>query len=133
MSHSSSISQSAKIAGKKQSNVVLHNAETISSPLTSIKWLDSLLENYEFNRYGISAIVLLIMGTLAAVAVGVGAMSNPIEIAILVVPTMATLVMVLAVQPMRPLLYIFFITCLIDLGVIGYHLITWSEPLSTIF
>lgn len=122
MSHSSSIASSKKIGAQTGAQVTIHNADATETPLTGIKWIDSLLENYEFNRYGISAIVLLFIGIMAGVAVYMGAMTSAFEIALLIVPTMAVLVMVLAVQPMRLLLYTFFVTMIIDIAVIAYHL-----------
>lgn len=95
--------------------------------------MDKLVGDYKFNRYGIYAIALLLIGILAGVAVGLGAMNNPWQIALLIVPTMAALVMILGVAPMRILLWTVIIACLIDIAMIVYQIITWNEHLESLF
>ncbi|UKN02289.1 hypothetical protein K6119_01990 [Paracrocinitomix mangrovi] len=90
---------------------------------SGIKWLDNLVGEYNFNRYGIYAIALLLVGCLGGVAVGLGSMTSSIEILILVIPTMVSLTMILAVAPMRLLLWTVLFTCLLDIIMIVYNIL----------
>lgn len=58
-------------------------------------------DTLEFNRYGIMSMILLVIGCLAGLTVYSGAMSSPIQLSIVLVPTMITLSLILAVQPMK--------------------------------
>ncbi|MBD3638216.1 MAG: hypothetical protein HUJ25_12760 [Crocinitomicaceae bacterium] len=133
------MSQSTSITGSKTTTVGkevhVSTPAKVKGPeeFSGIKWLDALVGEYNFNRYGIYAIALLLIGVLAGTAVGLGAMTSPVEIAILIIPTMASLVMILAVAPMRILLWTVIIACIIDICVIIYHLVSWSEPMATLF
>ena len=121
------MAQSTTITGAKTETT--HKAIQVTSPAKSkeefsgIKWLDNFVGEYNFNRYGIYMIALLLIGVLAGAAVGVGAMTHPFSIAILVVPTMAALVMILAVAPMKALLWTVLVACAIDILMIAYYLI----------
>lgn len=106
-----------------KSNATIHVTQPVSSNFSGVQWLDFLFEDHEFYRYGIISILLLVFGTLAGAAVGLGAMESAFQIALLIIPTMAALVMILAVAPMRTLIW----TCLFAIGIdvimIIYHLV----------
>ena len=80
----------------------------------------NLFENAEFNRFGIIAVVLLVVGCLGGVAVGLGAVENVITLSMVVIPTMATLSLLLAVAPVKQILAAATIATIIDILFILY-------------
>lgn len=69
----------------------------------------------EFNRYSIISGVLLIVGCLGGLTVGMGAIDHTTQLIFVVVPTMATLSLLLALAPMKQILGLAAITALIDI------------------
>ena len=122
MSHSTSITGVTGTTTNAKIQVT-HPAKVAREEFSGIKWLDYLIGEYDFNRYGIYAIALLLIGCLSGVAVGLGAMTSPAEIILLVIPTMAALVMIIGVAPMRLLLWTCLIACAVDIILIAYHLL----------
>jgi hypothetical protein len=55
----------------------------------------------EFNRFGLIAAILTIVGCMGGFAVGLGAIESTIALIIIVIPTMLTLSLLLAVAPMK--------------------------------
>ncbi|MCB9224130.1 MAG: hypothetical protein H6582_08150 [Crocinitomicaceae bacterium] len=108
-------------AAKSHASIQVHHPARTS--FSGVQWLDFLFEDFEFYRYGIISILLLVFGTLAGAAVGLGAMSSPVEIALLIIPTMAALTMILAVAPMRTLIWTCLFAIAIDVIMIIYHLV----------
>ena len=80
---------------------------------TSTLGLD--LKKIEFNRFGLSAIILLSIVCFSGVAIGLGGMVSPFEVGIIVAPTMAVLVSVIAVQPMKYVIGFSLISALVNL------------------
>ena len=62
---------------------------------------ESVLGNIEFNRFGLISVVLLIVGCLGGLTVGLGAVNEIWSLTLVVVPTMLTLALLLAVAPMK--------------------------------
>lgn len=120
MSHSTSITRETTSA----SSITVQNGSKAlgAEEFSGIKWLDKLVGDYNFNRYGIYPIALLLIGCLSGVAIGLGGMSTPLGISILVVPTMASLTMILAVAPMRLLLWTTLFAIAVDVIMIAYYL-----------
>lgn len=83
----------------------------------------NILEAAEFNRFGIISMILLIVGCLGGVAVGLGAVENVVTLSMVVVPTMATLSLLLAVSPMKYILTAATIATVIDILFIVYFAI----------
>lgn len=122
------MSQSTSITGVTGTTTsakiqVTHPAKVAREEFSGIKWLDNIMGDYEFNRYGIYAIALLLVGCLSGVAVGLGAMTSPIQIVLLTIPTMTALVMIISVAPMRLLLWTCLIACAVDVMMIIYHIV----------
>jgi hypothetical protein len=68
----------------------------------SSKHLDAnVVKESEFNRFGLISIILLIVGCFGGVAVGLGAIKYIPTLILVVVPTMTTLSLLLAVAPMK--------------------------------
>lgn len=72
----------------------------------------------EFNRYGLIAVIILAVVCTASVAVGLGSMTNPVEIAFLIFPCVFTLSFILAVAPMKLIMYTASISLLISISLI---------------
>lgn len=81
------------------------------------------LENLEKQRYGVMAILLLLVGCSAGIAVGLGALTQVFSLIILAVTTMAALSMMLAVAPMKAILYTSGIALFADLVIILVNLL----------
>lgn len=79
--------------------------------------------DYEFRRYGIYAVLLVWNTCLGGIAVSMGALESPVQLALLVFPTMGLLAWVLAVQPMKIILHIATAATIIDLAVILYNVL----------
>jgi hypothetical protein len=62
---------------------------------------DKIVPEMETNRFGTVSIIILIVGCLGGIIVSQGAGQSWIQLSVLIVPLMATLVMILAVMPMR--------------------------------
>ena len=79
-----------------------------------------LIEKAEFNRFGIICVVLTIVGCLGGIAVGLGAIEHYLTLTLVVVPTMATLSLLIAVAPMRLILFAGAISLIVDVLMILY-------------
>lgn len=77
------------------------------------------LGNYaDENRFGVIAIALLIVGCLGGVAMNLGAVSQTWSMVAVIIPTMLTLSLLLAVSPMKWILNALTLAVLVDLIVI---------------
>ncbi|TNE52984.1 MAG: hypothetical protein EP338_13130 [Bacteroidetes bacterium] len=74
----------------------------------------------EFNRFGLISVIILIIGCLGGVAVGLGAINYTATLIMVIVPTMATLSMLLAVAPMKWIISLGTVTAIIDVLLIVY-------------
>ena len=80
-------------------------------------------EEMESNRFGWISIVLLIVGCLGGLTIGLGAIGSTPAMIVIVIPTMLTLSLLLAVAPMKWIVSS-AITCVgIDLLFLGYFLL----------
>ncbi len=82
--------------------------------------MKGLIEKAEFNRFGIICVVLTIVGCLGGIAVGLGAIEHYLTLTLVVVPTMATLSLLIAVAPMRAILFSGAISLIVDVSLILY-------------
>lgn len=85
--------------------------------------LNKIFYDHNTNRYGIISILLLIVGCGGGIAVGTGALDSVVQLVLLVLPTMIALSMILAVAPMRAIIYSSLVAILIDVLVILYNVI----------
>jgi hypothetical protein len=93
-----------------------------------IKLMETNMEtNYtkssEFNRFGLICAILLVIGCLGGVAVGLGAINYTFTLILVVIPTMTTLSILLAVQPMKWIINSAIVCTIIDVLLILYFLI----------
>lgn len=77
----------------------------------------------EFNRFGIISMVLLIVGCLGGITVGMGAIEYIWSLVLVIIPTMTALSLVLALAPMRYIVYATAASVLIDIILLVYFLI----------
>ena len=63
--------------------------------------MNQLPLNSEFNRFGIIAVIILIVGCFGGLAMGLGAVQYTFTLILVAIPTMVTLSLLLAVAPMR--------------------------------
>lgn len=85
--------------------------------------LERLFAHAEFNRFGIICVVLTVVGCLGGIVVGLGAINDTFALVSVVLPTMVTLSMLIAVAPMNYLLFSATVAILIDLILMVYYLV----------
>ena len=90
---------------------------------TSISCEKSVIKESEFNRFGLISIILLVVGCVGGVAVGLGAVKYVFTLVLVVVPTMITLSLLLAVAPMKWIWRGAIISISIDVLLILYFLL----------
>jgi hypothetical protein len=78
----------------------------------------------EFNRFGITAMIILINGCLGGLTMGLGAVQYTATLILVVVPTMLTLSLLLAVVPMRWIVASATFNLAIDLCLMLFYLCT---------
>jgi len=82
---------------------------------------DRLISDSEFNRFGLICVILTIVGCLGGIAVGLGAINNVVSLSAVIIPTMATLSLLLAVSPMRWIMTAATVSVSLDLILILYY------------
>jgi len=92
--------------------------------MEDLKKTDGIFSNAEFNRFGLISAILLIVGCLGGLTVGMGAVEHVWTLILIVVPTMTTLSLLLAVAPMKYIITSGIIATFIDLVFITYYLLT---------
>lgn len=98
--------QSINVSGNKT------GAELHAKPMSDF-W-----QKMEFSRYGSIAMILTIIGCMGGFAASFGAGDNIFKIALVVFPTIMSLAFILAVMPMRLIVWASSIAVLIDIGLI---------------
>jgi hypothetical protein len=83
---------------------------------------DKLIPEMENNRFGTVSIVILIIGCIGGITVSQGAYDSWIQLSILIVPLMVTVVMLLAVLPMRWIMNAMVVTVLVDVAVLLFNI-----------
>ncbi len=84
----------------------------------------SIFKEANFNRFGLISAILLIVGCLGGITVGLGAINNILALTAVVIPTMATLSLLLAVAPMKYIINVAILAVSIDIILIIYYLFT---------
>lgn len=82
------------------------------------------VENAEFNRFGYISVILLIVGCLGGLTVGLGAVEQVWSLILVVIPTMLTLSLLLAVAPMKYIMNAAILATAVDIVMISYYLLT---------
>jgi len=89
---------------------------------TVLRSEQNVLKESEFNRFGLISIILLVVGCVGGIAVGLGAIKYVFTLVLVVVPTMMTLSLLLAVAPMKWIWRGAIISVSIDVLLILYFL-----------
>lgn len=123
----------------KQKTIIMENSTNMQNPIESYlqeasvaawaKDQKSTIEGTEFgrmfseiSRFGVIVGVILILGCLGGVAVALGALANTAHLVLLIVPMMFSLSMLLAVAPMKWIVWPAIITLIIDISLIIYYI-----------
>ena len=77
----------------------------------------------EYNRFGLIAVLILLIGCLGGITVGMGAIKDTWALILVVLPTMLTLSLLLAVAPMKWIYKAASISILIDVLLLAYYLV----------
>ena len=94
--------------------------ETLSgNPLSGGRFF----QEAEFNRFGLICVIITVVGCLGGSAIGLGAIQSTLTLSLVIIPTMVTLSLLLAVSPMKHILFSAFVSVLIDLFLIVYYLL----------
>ncbi len=72
----------------------------------------------EFSRYGIISMIVLITGCLGGIAASFGANGDALQLSLIAFPTIITLAYILAVAPMKSILYLASLAVVLDLVVL---------------
>ncbi|MFT5823739.1 MAG: hypothetical protein ACI8ZM_005001 [Crocinitomix sp.] len=80
-------------------------------------------EYLERNRYGLMVVLILVVGCLGGIAVGLGALTQVFALSVLALTTMAALSMMLAVAPIKAIVYTSAIAVAADIIIILVNLI----------
>lgn len=81
----------------------------------------NLTNDMEFNRFGWIAVILLVVGCLGGLTVGMGAIASTAALIAVVIPTMITLSLLLAVSPMRYVMMATATCITIDVLLLTYY------------
>lgn len=84
--------------------------------------MDQFIKNAEFNRFGLIFVILTVVGCLGGIAIGLGGIEHTFSLIAVVLPSMLTLSLLIAVAPMRAILTTTIIAVTIDLLLIIYFL-----------
>jgi hypothetical protein len=84
--------------------------------------MGKLIKNAEFNRFGLTFVILTVVGCLGGIAIGFGAINYTLSLIAVVLPSMLTLSLLIAVAPMRVILITTILAVTIDLLLIIYFL-----------
>ena len=82
------------------------------------------METSEFNRFGLICVILTLVGCLGGLTVGFGAIQYTATLIAVVVPTMLTLSLLIAVAPMRYIYYSAAASIAIDVALMIYFSLT---------
>lgn len=83
-----------------------------------------LMPDLETNRYGVISMVLLVVGCMGGVAVGLGGIDHTWQLIAIVIPTMLTLSLLLAVSEMKHIMTAMSVAVIIDLLIILINMLS---------
>lgn len=81
-------------------------------------------EKAEFNRFGIISAMLLVVGIMGGLTVGMGGVNYTWVLILVVVSTMTCLSLILALGPMKYIIYSGILSVALDIIFLSYFLIT---------
>lgn len=77
----------------------------------------------EYNRFGVIAVLILVVGCLGGITVGMGAIKDTWALILVILPTMLTLSLLLAVAPMKWIYRTASVSVAVDILLIIYYLV----------
>ena len=80
--------------------------------------------DFEFNRFGAISVIIIMFACLGGVVQGTGGMQSTAQMLATAIPTMIVLSLILAVQPMKRIVYSAVALCILDIIFIVYNLLT---------
>lgn len=80
--------------------------------------LSDFWKQVEFNRFGIISMLILVIGCVGGFAASFGTDGNIFMLALIAFPTIISLALILAVAPMRAIVYLCSIAVILDLFVL---------------
>jgi hypothetical protein len=83
----------------------------------------NLTNDLEFNRFGWIAVILLVVGCLGGLTVGMGAIESTAALVVVLIPTMITLSLLLAVSPMKWIMTSTAVALTVDIILLTYYTI----------
>jgi len=83
----------------------------------------NLTNDLEFNRFGWIAVILLVVGCLGGLTVGMGAIESTAALVVILIPTMITLSLLLAVSPMKWIMTSTAVALTVDIILLTYYTI----------
>ncbi|MDP1803320.1 MAG: hypothetical protein Q8L81_18300 [Bacteroidota bacterium] len=98
----------------KQGNNVFTNKKT------KVTSASKFWENAEFNRFGIISMAILFIGCIGGFAASFGAHGDVIKLGMIVFPTILALAFILAVSPMKLIIYVCSLAILMDIAVLVF-------------
>ncbi|NCA22883.1 MAG: hypothetical protein EBS86_17375 [Crocinitomicaceae bacterium] len=84
----------------------------------------NLTNDMEFNRFGWISMIILVVGCLGGLTVGLGAIENTAALVVVIIPTMITLSLLLAVSPMKWVMTSAAATISIDILLLSYYILS---------
>jgi len=87
--------------------------ESVSKNQPSTFWKDA-----EFNRFGIISMLILIIGCVGGFAASFGAKGDVLKLALVAFPTIISLALILAVAPMKAIIYLCSVAVILDIIVL---------------
>lgn len=81
--------------------------------------LEKILAYAEFNKFGVMAMLLMFIGCLSGSTVGLVAFQNDFALIAVIIPTMATLALILSVQPIKYILTGAVVATVVDLLILS--------------
>ncbi len=84
----------------------------------------NLTNDVEFNRFGWISMIILVVGCLGGLTVGLGAIENTAALVVVIIPTMITLSLLLAVSPMKWVMTSAAATISIDILLLSYYILS---------
>ncbi len=83
----------------------------------------NLTNDLEFNRFGWIAVILILVGCLGGLTVGMGAIESTAALVVVLIPTMITLSLLLAVSPMKWVMTSTAVALTVDIILLTYYTI----------
>ncbi|MEX1191000.1 MAG: hypothetical protein WED10_06650 [Brumimicrobium sp.] len=77
----------------------------------------------EFNRYALISAILLLVGCMGGLTVGYGAINNTLQLSLVVLLTMTTLSLLLALAPMKYVMSFAVVTIIVDVIILTINLL----------